>query len=310
MPSEVLPAIRRPSDGHAFPSRDQESMKTTLFALALLGLQLLGSPQVTAAEEEHVALIKSVSGSVKVLRQTASLDAQAGTTLQVADRLQAGPPRLADLAQLLGALLENARVQHAGNADSWPTPEAYETFKDQAERLRDQAKELLPLAAYTAADALPAAIAGRQLLAVANQARLAYERRKRELRVMDFGDLLVKLLPVSHDDECPVARQGAQHLLREIDHRKALAAALRMPEHAEAAAILLQIPDGADRPVDAEILVVLGGLLHQPAALLLEGDEVLDIVEKPALGTQRADRGFEQKGQRLRQRRERAESGG
>lgn len=32
-------------------------MKTTLFALALLGLQLLGSPQVTAAEEEHVALI-------------------------------------------------------------------------------------------------------------------------------------------------------------------------------------------------------------------------------------------------------------
>lgn len=80
-------------------------MKTTLFALALLGLQLLGSSQVTAAEEEHVALIKSVSGSVKVLRQTASLDAQAGTTLQVADRLQAGPDATAAIVFLDGTLL-------------------------------------------------------------------------------------------------------------------------------------------------------------------------------------------------------------
>jgi len=57
------------------------------------------------AEETHVALIKSVSGSVKVLRQAAILDAQAGTTLQVADRLQTGPQSTAAIVFLDGTLL-------------------------------------------------------------------------------------------------------------------------------------------------------------------------------------------------------------
>ncbi len=79
-------------------------MKKTLFALALLGLQWLGSPLV-AAEEGHVALVKSVAGQVTVVRQAASFAAQAGTTLQVADRLQAGPDSTAAIVFLDGTLL-------------------------------------------------------------------------------------------------------------------------------------------------------------------------------------------------------------
>jgi len=73
--------------------------------MALLGLQLLASPRVTVAQEAHVALIKSVSGSVKVLRQSTTLEAQAGTTLLVADRLQAGPKSTAAIVFLDGTLL-------------------------------------------------------------------------------------------------------------------------------------------------------------------------------------------------------------
>lgn len=80
-------------------------MKRILCALALLGVQVLGAPLVTAAEESHVALIKSVSGSVTVLRQTTTFQAQAGTTLQVADRLQAGPESTAAIVFLDGTLL-------------------------------------------------------------------------------------------------------------------------------------------------------------------------------------------------------------
>lgn len=79
-------------------------MKKTLFALALLGLQWLGLPLV-AAEEGHVALVKSVAGRVTVVRQAASFAAQAGTTLQVADRLQAGPDSTAAIVFLDGTLL-------------------------------------------------------------------------------------------------------------------------------------------------------------------------------------------------------------
>lgn len=79
-------------------------MKKIIFALALLGLQLLGSPWA-AADDSHVALIKSVAGSVKVLRQATILEAQAGTTLQVADRLQTGPESTAAIVFLDGTLL-------------------------------------------------------------------------------------------------------------------------------------------------------------------------------------------------------------
>lgn len=79
-------------------------MKKALFALALVGLHWLGSP-LLAAEESHVALVKSVAGQVRVVRQADTFVAQAGTTLRVADRLQAGPDSTAAIVFLDGTLL-------------------------------------------------------------------------------------------------------------------------------------------------------------------------------------------------------------
>lgn len=78
-------------------------MKRALWVLMLFGL-LVRTPWVHA-DDAHVALIKSVSGSVKILRQSAVLDAQVGTTLQVADRLQAGQESTAAIVFLDGTLL-------------------------------------------------------------------------------------------------------------------------------------------------------------------------------------------------------------
>lgn len=78
-------------------------MRRALWVLMLLVLQAR-APWVLA-DDDHVALIKSVSGSVKILRQAASLDAKVGTTLQVADRLQAGPESTAAIVFLDGTLL-------------------------------------------------------------------------------------------------------------------------------------------------------------------------------------------------------------
>ena len=52
--------------------------------------------------------------------------------------------------------------------------------------------------------------------------------------------------------------QLAQHLLREENHRKRLAAALRVPEDAQLALVFSDILHGFEGVVDAQVLVVLG----------------------------------------------------
>ena len=100
-----------------------------------------------------------------------------------------------------------------------------------------------------------------------------------------LGDLVVQLLAVGDDHEGGTAQHLAQHLLREEHHRQALARALRVPEHAQALALLLlglaQLHQPRDGLVHAQELVVLGGLLDQPALALLEHREVLDVIQQP-----------------------------
>ena len=43
-------------------------------------------------------------------------------------------------------------------------------------------------------------------------------------------ELVVELLPIRHHHESPAAGDEANHLLREPEHRKAFARALRVPE--------------------------------------------------------------------------------
>ena len=114
-------------------------------------------------------------------------------------------------------------------------------------------------------------------------------------------DLLVELLPVGDDQEGPVARQLAQDLLGEEDHRVAFAAALGVPEDAEAALTPGPSPvrgrggrcDGGEGVVDAEVLVVLGDQLDRAPALLHEQGEVLDQVEQPRRVARAAQHGFQ-----------------
>lgn len=57
------------------------------------------------AESDHVALFKSVSGKVSVVRERGTVEAQAGSTLFVADRLLAAPGASAGIVFKDGTLL-------------------------------------------------------------------------------------------------------------------------------------------------------------------------------------------------------------
>jgi ATP-dependent helicase/nuclease subunit A len=106
--------------------------------------------------------------------------------------------RLAELApgnSLLGLLQQvddSARVQGGGGAAAWPNPELYESFRDAATQLRKQAKDLAGVAAFDPDEARDAAELGTRLLQLASGVYAAYDARKTELRVLDFGDLLVR----------------------------------------------------------------------------------------------------------------------
>ena len=66
-----------------------------------------------------------------------------------------------------------------------------------------------------------------------------------------------------------------------------------MPEDAELAPLLRrgvpQLLHPGEGVVDAEVLMVPGQQLDEPAGQLLEGDEVLDDVEQPLLGAHAPD---------------------
>ena len=60
-------------------------MKKRWYAALLAGLIGIANPVL--AEDAHVALVKSVNGSVKVVRQQETFDVAAGSTLRLADQL-------------------------------------------------------------------------------------------------------------------------------------------------------------------------------------------------------------------------------
>ena len=112
-------------------------------------------------------------------------------------------------------------------------------------------------------------------------------------------DLPVQFLPVGDDHKGPVARHLAQHLLGEEHHRDALAAALGVPEHAQLALPLPDVGQGLQRVVDAQVLVVLGRQLDQPAGDFLKQAEVLHQVQQPRRVADAAQHGLQRHPARL-----------
>jgi ATP-dependent helicase/nuclease subunit A len=131
--------------------------------------------------------------------------------LDTLERLQAGPSNREALGRLLAAIEKNARVHGGGRAESWPTPQAYDAFKKSAEDMREAARKMRCVVDFDPDQARPAAVLAGQLLTVADGVRRAYEKRKEELRVMDFDDLLVRTRRLLADE----ARQSVVDRLRE-----------------------------------------------------------------------------------------------
>jgi hypothetical protein len=78
-------------------------MNRRTLTLSLLGMACVGAR--AAVHDHHVALFKSVQGSVKISRDGAVLDAAPGTTLFVSDRLISGAGALAGIVFKDGTLL-------------------------------------------------------------------------------------------------------------------------------------------------------------------------------------------------------------
>lgn len=78
-------------------------MRRRTLTIALVALPWLCSP--VFAVDDHIALLKSVNGSVKVNRQQSTLDASAGMVLVVSDRLVSAPGASATIVFRDGTLL-------------------------------------------------------------------------------------------------------------------------------------------------------------------------------------------------------------
>ncbi len=117
------------------------------------------------------------------------------------------------LRELLEEVVDHARVQGGGGARAWPSAEIYATFRDAAEQLREEVRKLSVTASFEPRAAEPAAVLGLQLLQLADGVRRVYDRRKAELRVLDFNDLIVRARALlAHGAEGELARQLGSHI--------------------------------------------------------------------------------------------------
>ena len=90
-------------------------------------------------------------------------------------------------------------------------------------------------------------------------------------------DLAVQIPSIRHHDKREIAGLLPKDLSHIKDHRKALAAALRMPEHTQLSIQLVTLAELFIRTVHTQKLVVLG---HDLVVLAEVDDEVLDVVQQ------------------------------
>src|SRR6266571_6462391 len=106
-------------------------------------------------------------------------------------------------------------------------------------------------------------------------------------------NLVVQFLAICDDKKCPVARDFAQHLLREEDHRIAFATTLRMPEHTQASLVFAQGANSFQSIVDTQKLVVFGDEFDQSPTSAAKQSEIFYNIQQAALFTGTTNHGFE-----------------
>ncbi|MEO8406964.1 MAG: FecR domain-containing protein [Oxalobacteraceae bacterium] len=73
--------------------------------MALVFLAIFGFANIAMAQDDHVALFKNVSGTVKIIRDKSDLVAVAGTQLMKLDSIASGPDSSAGIVFKDGTLL-------------------------------------------------------------------------------------------------------------------------------------------------------------------------------------------------------------
>src|SRR5207245_8634499 len=106
-------------------------------------------------------------------------------------------------------------------------------------------------------------------------------------------NLVVQFLAICDDKKCPVARDFAQHLLREEDHRIAFTTALRMPEHTQTSLVFAQGAHSFQRIVDTQKLVIFGNEFDQSSTSTAKESEILHDIQQTVLFEGTANHSFE-----------------
>ena len=104
-------------------------------------------------------------------------------------------PGLCDAADPAGALAsirENAKVVGGGGKKAWADESTYERFKTAAEQLRKAVDRVARYTTFDAQAARSTAASALQLLDATAAVAGRYDRRKQELGVLDFDDLLIR----------------------------------------------------------------------------------------------------------------------
>ena len=108
-----------------------------------------------------------------------------------------------------------------------------------------------------------------------------------------IADLLVQFIPVGQNDDRRGAGKLSAYLLREENHRIALAGALGMPENAQLAVIQLPCLICFYRLIDTEILMVTGKYLCGVSSGVVKENKVFKEIEKVFLLANAAQHGFQ-----------------
>ncbi len=118
-----------------------------------------------------------------------------------------------DLQQLRDATM----LQGFGTKKNWADVAFYEQYSACAKKLRGALDQALGCCQFDAAAVLPDAIAGQQILSIAQNILLAFDERKRQLGLLDFDDLLIRAAHLLRDHPQLVQRLTRQVKLLLVD---------------------------------------------------------------------------------------------